>query len=200
MPRLWPGETAVIFASGPSLTVADVEYCRGRARAIAVNRTLTLSPWADAFHAADARCYRWLQVEVAAFQGLKFTMEREAGDLETGQILLKNGGIWGLSTDPETIRNGRNSGYQAVNIAVLMGCTRIVLLGFDLQAGSGGKVHHWHPDHPDNFNPSQMVYGSWRGAFRSMVKPLADLGVSVVNCSRATALDCFPRAALEATL
>ena len=198
VPRLWPGETAVCIASGPSLTQADVDYCRGKARVIVVNRSVQLAPWADVLHGCDARFWKWHRDEARAFQGLKFTMERDL-DNDCGQILLKNGGMWGLSTDPATICNGRNGGYQALGIAVLFGASKIVLLGYDMQPGPSGETH-WHGPHPNNFNPDDLVYRSWRGAFPSLVKPLADLGVSVINCTRRTALTCFPRQPLEETL
>ena len=197
VPRVWPGETAVICASGPSLTAADVEYCRGKARTIAINTTLLLMPWADAFHACDLRVYRWHAAAVRAFQGLKFTMERDPADDFGGAVLLRNGGIWGLSTeDPTVIRNGRNSGYQAINIAYFLGCSRVILLGFDMQKGPDG-VTHWHGDHP---NRGEVQYRSCAAAFRTLVGPLAAAGVDVVNCSRVSAIDCFRRAPLEAEL
>lgn len=198
VPRLWPGETCVCIASGPSLTREDVDYCRGKVRVIAVNRAIELAPWADVLHACDARFWRWHRDEAMAFQGLKFAMEREL-DNDCGQVLLKNGGIWGLSTDPTTICNGRNSGYQAMNVAVLLGISRVILLGYDMQPGERGEMH-WHSDHPNNFQPEDAVFRSWRAAFKSIVQPLADLGVSVVNCSRRTALTTFSCQPLEETL
>lgn len=198
VPRIWDGQTAVCIASGPSLTQQDVDYCRGKARVIVINRSVQLAPWADVLHGCDARFWRWHRDEALAFQGLKFAMEREL-DNDCGQIVLKNGGIWGLSTDPTTLCNGRNSGYQAVNLAVLLGVSRILLLGYDAQAGEQGESH-WHRSHPNNHNPSDMVFRSWVGAFKSLIKPLADLGVTVVNCSRRTAIDAFPRQPLEEAL
>jgi hypothetical protein len=48
--------------------------------------------------------------------------------------------------------------------------------------------------------PGPLVFRSWLGAFPSMVKPLADAGVSVVNCSGPDRADVFPRQPLEETL
>jgi hypothetical protein len=140
----------------------------------------------------------WHADEAKAFEGLKFSMERDLEN-DCGQIVLKNGGVWGLSTDPTVICNGRNSGYQAVNIAVLLGVSKIVLLGYDMQPAEDGRTH-WHADHPNNFQPGPLVFRSWLGAFPALVKPLADAGVSVVNCTVRTALTCFPRQPLRETL
>ena len=43
--RLWPGSTVVCIGSGPSLTPEDVAYVRGKARVIAINRSVDLAPW-----------------------------------------------------------------------------------------------------------------------------------------------------------
>lgn len=194
IPRLWPGETAVCIASGPSLTAADVDYCRGRARVIVVNKSILLAPWADVFYACDGRGWGWWKDEIAAFGGLKFSMD--GGAAAHGATVIKNAGVWGLSTDPGKLANGRNSGYQAVNLAALLGATRILMLGYDMQQGPHGETH-WHGDHP---NHSQPPYGSCAAAFKSMIAPLATLGVTVINCSRRTALTCFPQMPIEEAL
>ncbi len=193
VPRLWPGETAVICASGPSLTAADVEYCRGKARAIVVNSTYELAPWADVLYAADARWWRWNK-GAADFMGLKYSLERV--DPTFRVVTMKSGGDRGLAREADTLRTGRNSGYQAINLAVHFGVSRIVLLGYDMQPAPGGQVH-WHADHPGK---PRTAFREWIPFFESLVEPLAAAGVSVVNCTRETALTCFPRAALEATL
>ncbi len=194
VPRIWPGETVVCVASGPSLTREDVEYCRGRAKVLVINTSILLAPWAEAFHACDGRVWRWHEAAVDAFTGMKFSMDGSAAAY--GATVLGNGGVWGLSTDPGVICNGRNSGYQAMNIASLLGASRIVLLGYDMQPGSRNGSH-WHGDHP---NKTQPPYKACVAAFKTIVRPLADLGVTVVNCSRETALDMFTAQPLREVL
>ena len=72
-----------------------------------------------------------------------------------------------------------------------LGASRILLLGYDMSAD--GTRSHWFGDHPDS-QPSP--YPQMREAFESLVEPLAALGVTVVNCSRRTALTTFPCAPL----
>jgi len=199
VPKAWPGSTVVCIAAGPSLTAADVDYCRGRSRVIAVNKSVILAPWADAFYASDGRMWDWEADRLAQFPGLKFSLERTKTSQAAGCILLKNAGIWGLSLDPERICNGRNSGYAAINVAVLLGARRIILLGYDLQAGPDGRTH-WHGDHPHGAGPTELIFRSWRAAFGTLVEPLQAAGVDVINCSRATVINWFARAALEDVL
>ena len=50
----WAGDTCCILATGPSLTPAQAEYAKGKARVIAVNDAWRLAPWADILYACDA--------------------------------------------------------------------------------------------------------------------------------------------------
>jgi hypothetical protein len=191
--RLWPEATVVCLGSGPSLTREDVAAVRGRARVIAINTTYTLAPWADVLYACDARWWNW-QRGARDFTGLRFALTKDAA--RWGVQVLKNTGTNGLEHDRSGLRNGRNSGYQAVNLAVHLGARRIVLLGYDMQKGPQG-VQHWHPEHPVRLAPS---YDRWRQMFESLVAPLARLGVEVINCTRRTALTAFPCRPLEEVL
>ena len=48
VPRLWPGETVAILGGGPSLTPADVDFCRDKARVIAIKEAHRLAPYLPA--------------------------------------------------------------------------------------------------------------------------------------------------------
>jgi hypothetical protein len=94
---------------------------------------------------------------------------------------------------PGIIRTGGNSGYQAVNLAWLFGASRIVLLGFDMGA-TGGRLH-WHKDHGGKLhNPVPAKFKNWLRAFNLMA---SSCSVPIINCSRQTALTCFPRMDLD---
>lgn len=194
VPRLWPNATIVCIASGPSLTRDDVDYVRGKARVIVINTTYQLAPWADVLWATDARWWKWHK-GVPTWQGLKFSLNVGGLALPPDVQVLRNDGILGFCADPTGVRNGKNGGYAAVNLAVHLGATRIVLLGYDMQA-TGGR-DHWHANHPYGMvNP----YRQWVRLFGTIAEPLQNLGVSVINCSRVTALSMFPRQPLEQAL
>jgi hypothetical protein len=192
VPRLWPDSTIVCVASGPSLTVEDVEFVRGKARVIAVNTSYRMAPWADVLYACDARWWKWHK-GVPEFEGLKFTL---TSPVWQGVRLLKNTGAAGLEVKPHAIRNGRNSGYQAINVAFHLGAKRILLLGYDMQRGPGGKSH-WHGEHP---MVQRSPFSSFVQMFDTIVDPLKKHGVEVINCSRETALKCFPRMTITEAL
>lgn len=198
VPKAWPGDTAAILATGPSLTADDVDYCRGKARVIVVNDAYTLAPWADVLYACDAKWWKWHE-GVPTFAGAKWSLEHSAWSpyrtLYPDVQRLRNTGANGLEHDPTGLRNGRNSGFQAINLAVHYGVTRIVLLGYDMQP-SGGKSHFFG-EHPNN---QKSPYPMFRRAMETLVKPLAKRGIDIVNCSRHSVLTCFRKADLRATL
>jgi hypothetical protein len=194
VPKLCPGGTVVCIASGPSLTVEDVEYCRGKVdAAIVVNNSYQIAPWADCLVASDLKWWHWHQ-GAKSFKGLKYATSRHIK--WTGVQILRNAGDDGLELDPTGVRHGLNSGFRAINIAFHFGAKTILLLGYDCQLGPN-KEGHWHKDHPIK---SDSPYKIFNKRFRTLVQPLAEHGVTVINCTRRTALDCFPQMALEDAL
>ncbi len=191
VPRLFPGKTVVCLASGPSLTAADVDWCRGKAPVVAVNDTHRLAPWADVLYACDAKWWEAYR-GVPAFTGLKFSLEKRASIW--GVSVLERTGERGVELEPTGLRTGMNSGYQAINLAVHLGARQILLLGYDMQAPASGPSHFFG-EHPRTLRRHNH-YGAFAERFDSMVEPLKALGVDVVNCSRQTALKAFRRQAL----
>lgn len=150
---------------------------------------------ADHLYAAD---YRWWAVHIGDvardFDGTLWTCETPSG----GNWGDKDPAKWGitcltvdthapgLSSKQGFIHGGGNSGYQGINLAHLLGATTILLLGFDMQGDS-----HWFGKHPRTLNQCQD-FGTYAHRFNS-IGP--DYGV--INCSRATALTCFPRMTID---
>ncbi len=188
--KLWPGETFVLLGCGPSLTQADVDFCRGKARIIAINMAYTLAPWADVLYGCDEQFWSFKKGAAASFKGLKYALESGAGRWPGVQVLRQTGKE-GLELDPTALRTGRNSGYQAMNLAVHLGAVKIVQLGYDMAGG------HFCRDYPGT---RMSPFDDFIVKFQTLVKPLAKAGVSVVNCSRQTALTCFPRQSLASAL
>ncbi len=104
----------------------------------------------------------------------------------------------GISDKPGVIREGGNSGFAAVSLAILFGAVEIVLLGFDMQL-TGGKTHH-HGDHSAALgNPDAAKLRTWCKRFAELAEALPS-DVRIINASRESALTCFPRMDLDACL
>lgn len=181
---------AFCLASGPSLTLADVELVRqwrdrlpGRFVGVA-NTTFRAAPWADYLYAHDPQWWRVHGAEVAtAFAGNKHCALPQLVRGVTLQPLKQEG-----------LRHYGNSGCAAVSVAIWRGAKRVYLLGYDA-ALTGGKTH-WHGDHPKTLGNARSVL-QWPAKFQKLADDAKAADVEIINCSRATALKCFPRAQLE---
>lgn len=194
VPKRWPGETFVLLGCGPSLTREDVEFCQGKARVIAINDSYKLAAFADVVYACDRQWWRWHQ-GVPSFTGLKYGLTVKRGEFP-GVEVLQNTGDEGLELAPTGLRTGKNSGYQAINLAVHLGAVRILLLGYDMRVPKGQPTH-WFGEHPLFRRPPFVVFLE---KFPTIVKPLQQAGVTVINCTPQSALTCFPMASLRDTL
>ncbi len=195
----WPNSTIAVLATGPSLCAADVDYCRGKATAvIAIKDAIDLAPWADVLYSCGSDTGQWWPRNgdrLASFPGLRYTLDPKAAKWAT---VLQLGAMTGLSTDPGALCTGKNSGFQAIGLAFLLGAIRILLLGFDQQPAADGREYFFGRSHP--YARPAPPFAAFRPAFASIVEPLTAHGVSVINCSRVSALTVFPRQTLAEAL
>lgn len=172
-----------------------------------------MAPWADVLYFADwpwakkhmdgvHKAWPWVsftptQVKeaFAAFQGEKVSVEGSGMmNTDTDVALLHNAGSDGLSDQPNAIFTGSNSGYQAINLAVLAGATKLLLVGYDMKYE--GVRTHSHNGHGLNLAENHYSYNYARRYF-GLVKPLEERGVQVVTCNPNSMLRAFPRGRLE---
>ncbi len=212
LPRLCTTGTVVCLASGPSLVSEDVDYVRGKATVIAINDAIRLASWADVLYSSDkgwwlsnirkVRDLPLLRVGVHASLSKPTARPVDGRHCKScrlrlpatgrcwceGIVTMNNAGISGLTTDPEAICNGHNSGSAALNVAVHLGAKRIVLLGYDMGPDPKGRRHFFDKEATVITSP----FDKFRKLTATMVEPLKALGVEVINCSRSTRLECFP--------
>lgn len=191
--RRWKGLTAVVMASGHSLDEDQVEHVRiartmNLCRVMTVNTTFRRALWADVTYAGDTL---WWSKHVAeakkTFQGELWTQDNVAA--QRYQLRRVRGSPQEGLGIGEIHQNG-NSGIQAVNLAFLWGCPRILLLGFDMKEGPKGQKH-WHADHPKPLIQKQL-FGEWIHKAEKVAKGLKAHHVEVVNCTPGSALPWFP--------
>jgi len=196
--REWEGQTCAVLASGPSMTQEVADTVRGKCRVIAVNTTFKLAPWADILYAADREWWTGYP-EARQFAGRKVSILGNINSVMEFEELdyLENGG-YGL-IDPRTthLRTGKNSGYQAVHLAIHLGVKRILLCGFDMKPNNG--LEHWHGDHPEGVRKT-MPFEVWVSLFQQAAPFIRARGVEVINCTPTSALHCFKTRTLEDAL
>ncbi|GAB3099725.1 hypothetical protein GCM10027217_18230 [Pseudomaricurvus hydrocarbonicus] len=98
----------------------------------------------------------------------------------------------------KTIRftHPKNSGAGAMVLAENFGARRIILLGFDCQYSADG-IRHWHGDHPKGLG-NAVSMPKWYPQFRETAGLLGHC--DIINATRSTALDFWPKQPLEQAL
>lgn len=153
-------------------------------------------PDADYHYACDTAWWdRYYDDVKAGFRGVSYTIDcvesparNPNHKFDLVRLPAKHGE--GLSKEfiHYGIRGGGNSGYQAVNLAYQLGAKRIVLLGFDMFGT------HFFGDHPVGLgrdSPFKLFIES----FETITSE-----VEIINCTRRSALNCFPKMSLELVL
>jgi hypothetical protein len=199
LPR-WQGQTVAIVASGPSLASESLDALRD-IPAIAISDNWRKVPFADILYSCDPPWWHHHK-GVPEFQGERWSQHKgsrawPAQATAMGVNVIRSEAKPGISLDPSVIHTGANSGFQALNLAILAGASRVLLLGYDMQQTEGKS--HWFGDHPAGLQRTSP-YHVFRKAFEDAAAQIESIGVDVINCSRETALTCFPRASLEDSL
>lgn len=191
----WRGSEVVCIASGPSLTIEDVELVRqwrydmAWRRVIVTNNTWQIAPWADALFAMDLAW--WQQYHAAVdrgYRGLRLTQHSQGEKFNALNLRRRL----------RAYKNYKNSGACAVAAAIHLGASRVVMVGYD-GAKVAGKAH-WHDDHPKGLGNAGSVK-RWPADFE-LVKGLVmrTKGLTVINASRNSVLRHFERQELEQAL
>jgi hypothetical protein len=184
----WQGECCIVAAPGPSLTPEIAEACRGD-RVISVNDAYRRLPFADVLYACDAK---WWNVhgDCKGFAGEKWSSHDGQGNkkLKEAELyslkLVCGESRKGFSLDPGRIHYGGNGGFQAVNLAILFGARRIVLVGFDMH---GSHFFGPHPGPLRNTRNFEKFINSFGEAARML-----PAHIRIVNATPGSALKCFP--------
>ncbi|MCK1676635.1 hypothetical protein [Bradyrhizobium sp. 150] len=195
---LFKGETIFCLASGPSLTAEICQRVRGR-RAIAVNSSAVLAPWADVLFFTDSGWYEPRRDLVANWAGLVISMSRTAKRELPDKVRRVQGegdpqALPGFSRGPHVIQQGRSSGHTGVSLAIALGAARVVLLGYDMRFVGGREHCHDEYKRPRDVEIYQREFvpgfAGWDEAARAV-------GVEVVNATEGSALKEFRFASLN---
>lgn len=205
----------VCIAGGPSLTKSDVELCEmSGVPLLGINNAYLITDKLKYHYACDTKWWEWAYSTGKGAPPYppqehtrKFSLNNSGRPKKRGPdhgwpgvTQMRMGERQGLSRKWPVLCWGGNSGYQAINLAYLLGYKQIILLGYDMQEINGKS--HWHRDHRfyKATNPAGAVFKTWICDFKALAKALTGTGVTVINASRKTALDAFPLVRLEDAL
>lgn len=129
------------------------------------------------------------------FNGLSYTIDdikypnhNPRGEYDLVRVRSVQRGDLGASSIHYGVCGGGNSGYQAVNLAYILGAKTILLLGFDM-----------HGDHYFGQHQKPLRNGSPFNLFIESFKTITK-DVEIINCTRHSALHCFPEMSIDHVL
>ena len=195
----WTNETVFILGGGPSVSklIPDISVLKDR-KVIAVNNGYKLAPFSDILIFADAAWYEWHRNDLPDFEGLKFcgAWGGNKGQYADDIIQLEKTGDSEIDMHKGFVR-GKNTGYQAINLAMQLGAKNIVLLGFDMKFDDKGNAN-WHTDHKRTGRPG--IYKEAMLPFFPSIQEYIDknqLDVHIYNINKDSELDVFPYKSIE---
>jgi len=176
--------TWACIASGPSLVKEDCDLIEAAGiPTIAVNNSWEVARFASAIMAGDQKWWRRYHKSID-IKAERWYCQKTCGGGRYGLSYFKSSGAY-------------NSGMRAIQLAMLKGATKVILLGYDCSLKNG---IHWHGLHKDWVNPSENKVRRWKNQFNKLAEEAASKDVKIINCSRSTALKCFDRMPLEECL
>lgn len=196
----WNGATAVLVATGPSLTAEDVALVRDNAkhlRVIAINEAglpqyaPLAAPFADILYAADRAWWQHYRPTRPDYQ--RHVSGEVVEGVETIALTMLERGQ-PMPREPGAVVSGGHSGFQALGLALTLGAARILLLGFDC---GGGPARNCHADRPAQFK-RQVNMRAWADFYNTVPREWPH--VEVVNCGQYSTITAFDKRALENVL
>lgn len=168
--------TWAVLASGPSMNQATADAAR-TFPCVAVSDTYRLAPWANAIVSCDSAWWR-MHPAAAELQGRSICTAMSFEKLPEG-----------VERWPHT--TGQNSGLFGCLVAVELGATRLLLLGFDM-----GGTHFFgpHPAPLKNTKPERFE------VFQKQFAGYKPRGVEIINCTPGSKLRAYPMKDFNACL
>lgn len=205
IPVKYDNGVAVLIGSGPSLTARQVALCKqphqdGQLAMMGCNDAYRICPFLDVLYAADGKWIDYHRQKILEGDLLAlctfWTPDEKAAANYREWNLTKIKVAQGLSTDPSVVHHGNHSGYQIINVAYLMGCRTIILIGYDCR--DGGK--HWFGQHPWGPLRVESNFDSWAKGYNSIAEQASGLDLRVFNATPGSGISAFPMVDLEEAL
>ena len=192
----WKDRDVFIIGGGASLKTFDWELLQGEFT-IGCNAAYTLGPEiCNICVFGDSKFYEAYKKDLEKFGGVVATSEQ--------QLHKKSSHIdwlWTMRREPKGLHKdalgwNKNTGALAINLALILGAKRVILLGFDMHLSSTGSMN-WHDkglDKPldvicSRINKEfQSVYIDWKAKF---------LDREIINVTNNSSLSGFPKIGVQ---
>lgn len=195
-PQCWIGQDVYVVGAGPSLASFDTNRLCGK-NVIACNHTgFQLGAHiVKILFFSDHSFFLSQRPQLEEFGGWIVTSSPNLTRLASPDWLLgvvrRHDGL-----HREAVGFGANSGCSAVNLALIMGASRVYLLGMDCRA-IADKTHWDGRSHnsKDNRNVYQAFQNGWEAIADALPKVFPDR--KIINATPGSAIEHFPRCTYE---
>ena len=164
-----------------------------------VNDAYRICEFLEILYAADGR---WIDHHANKLPGYLreggrcWTPDKKAAETHRGWSLINGKPRRGLSSDRSVVYLGNHGGYQLINFAHLMGCSTLILIGYD--GRNGGE--HWFGQHPEGPMRVKSNFTAWLSLYDNIAKQAPALGLTIINATPGSAISAFPKMDLSDAL
>lgn len=191
IPKLWDG-TVFIIGGGPSVKDMDLSPIM-KCHVVGVNDAFKLGNWVDVTWFGDERWYAWNKTLLRSYEGVVFGCPPTSKKLPRVLHVNRNEG-YGLTSIRNKVVWNKSSGGSAINLAMHLGASRIVLIGYDMKVREG--QHNWHTNH--KHRPRIDIYEKrFLPPFEKILSDANKLGLEILNATPDSALTIFPSVNLK---
>jgi len=193
----WPGEDIIIIGGGPSLEGFDWERLIPY-RTIGCNDAYQLGPEVcDVCVFGDQKWFNAHKADLINFPNPVFTNQPFLHTSSPDWLRTMSRRPSGLYR--QELGWGGNTGCIAINLALILGAKRVLLLGFDLKRGLKGQSN-WHPHNVGV--PNEASWKRFKIGFQQIACDLPKVfpGCSIFNLGPDSGLDVFPKMELDDVL
>lgn len=179
------------------------ERLRGK-RVIGLNKAFLLGDWIDVLYFGDVRFLDWFMSDLVKFKNIIatcacFSEKDRKEKLKNVRIKYIQRDVYpGVDTSrPRNLITWfGNTGASAIHLAVLLGATKIYLLGYDGTFNNQNiRDNNWHSPYPEGYARdkagAEKTYSSYRNSFEKIARDLTKIGIDVINCTPNTAIEYF---------
>lgn len=200
IPRKYPGQTGIVCGTGPSITPQTIEAVNQSGLPVfGANRAHEIFD-CDVVHGCNYQFWDVYWDIIKHKPCDKWTSRKELIGKYPGLEYIEDRWEDGLSRDPSWIAAHHGTGPQLVNIAYLYGCTRLLLVGWDMRYH--GKKRRNQYERRRYLDEDVITRNHWpmtgaNGEFTGLIKEMEtihpeDYGIEIINCTPGSAMRCFP--------
>lgn len=186
----WKGRDVFVIGGGNSLRKFDWNLLKNECT-VGCNAAFTLGvETCKICIFGDSKWFRKYKNDLQKYKGVVFT---NATQLQR----TKYKWLWTLPRKPKGLGTNvlgwnTNTGATAINLALILGAKRVLLLGFDMHLSEEGRPN-WHDKGLDK--SSNKIYERFIKGFERVALDLEKIfpGKEIINVTDDSDLNCFPK-------